>query len=248
MAGGKLTGKVALVTGSARGIGQAIALRLAEDGASLVINYVGSVDKANEVVETIKAKERQAIAIQADISNVSDIERLFDQAIEHFGKIDILVNNAGINNYKLIADFTEAEFDRIFAINVKGTFFCCQQAAKRMADGGCIINFSSSTTALMLPTYGAYVGTKGAVEQVTRVLAKEVGQRGIRVNVVSPGPTNTPLFTQGKTQEQIDRLAQMAALGRIGEVEDIARVVAFLASEDARWITGQNLRVNGGFA
>ena len=243
-----LTGQVALVTGSSRGIGRAIALKLAEEKASLVINYAGSAAQAKEVVETIITAGGQAIAVQADISEVSEIERLFDQTIDHFGKIDILVNNAGTINYKLIADFTEQEFDRIFGINVKGTFFCCQQAAKRMTDGGSIINFSSSTTALMLPTYGAYVGTKGAVEQITRVLAKEVGKRGIRVNAISPGPTNTSLFTQGKTQEQIEHLAQMAALGRIGEVDDIAGVVAFLASEEARWITGQNIRVNGGAA
>ena len=161
---------------------------------------------------------------------------------------DILVNNAGINIYKLIADITEEEFDRIFGINVKGTFFACKEAAKRMADGGRIINFSSSTTAMMLATYGVYVSTKGAVEQMTRSLAKELGNRGITVNVISPGPTDTELFTHGKTEEQIERFAQMAALGRLGKVEDITDVVAFLSSEQARWITAQNIRVNGGIA
>ena len=173
---------------------------------------------------------------------------MFDQTLDKFGKVDILVNNAGINFYKLITDVTEEDFDKIFAVNVKGTYFACQQASKRMADGGRIINFSSSTTAIMMATYSAYVATKGAVEQITRVVAKELGGRGITVNVVSPGPTDTELFMTGKTEEQLNRFAQMAALGRLGEVQDIADVVAFLASDDARWITGQNIRVNGGIA
>ncbi|NEQ26765.1 MAG: SDR family oxidoreductase, partial [Microcoleus sp. SIO2G3] len=163
-------------------------------------------------------------------------------------KVDILVNNAGTTIYKPIAEVTEEDFDKIFAINVKGTFFACQQAAQRLASGGRIINFSTTVTALMLPTYGTYAATKGAVEQITRVLAKELGGRGITVNVVSPGPTDTELFKADKTEEQINRFAQMAALGRLGEVQDIADVVAFLASEEARWITGQNIRVNGGLA
>lgn len=248
MSNSRLDGKVALVTGSSRGIGRAIAERLSSDGAKLVINYAGSADKANEVVAAIAAKGGEAIAVQADVGKVSDIQRLFEQTRDRFGKLDILVNNAGTIFYKPIAQVTEEEFDKIFTINVKGTFFACQQATQHLADGGRIINFSSTTTALMLPTYGAYVATKGAVEQITRVLAKELGGRGITVNVVSPGPTDTELFTTGKTEEQIDRFAKMAALGRLGQVQDIADVVAFLASEDARWITGQNIRVNGGLA
>ena len=248
MSKGKLDGKVALVTGSSRGIGQAIALRLSNDGAKVVVNYAGRAAQANEVVATIKANGGEAIAVQADVGKIADIHRLFDQTIEHFGQVDILVNNAGVIVYKAIAQVTEEEFDKIFAINVKGTFFACQQAAQRMVDGGRIINFSTTVTALMLPTYGAYAATKGAVEQITRVLAKELGPRKITVNSVSPGPTDTELFKVDKTEEQIDRLTQMAALGRLGEVSDIADVVAFLASEDARWITGQNIRVNGGVA
>ena len=180
------------------------------------------------------------------MGKVADVARLFDEAIGHFGRLDILVNNAGIILYKPLAEVTEEEFDRLFAVNVKGTFFCCQQAARRMADGGRIVNFSSSTTALMLPTYSAYVATKGAVEQLSHVLAKELGPRGITVNVVSPGPTDTELFGQGKSEEDKRRFAQMAALGRLGTPEDIADVVAFLASDEARWVTGQNLRANGG--
>jgi len=248
MSEGKLQGKVAIVTGSSRGIGSAIAQRLSDDGATIVVNYAGRSDKAAEVVAQIEAKGGSAIALQADVSKTADIQRLFDQTLEKFGKVDILVNNAGTNFYKLITDVTEEDFDKIFAINVKGTYFACQQAAKRMADGGRIINLSSSTTAIMMATYSAYVATKGAVEQITRVLAKELGGRGITVNVVSPGPTDTELFMTGKTEEQLNRFAQMAALGRLGEVQDIADVVAFLVSEDARWITGQNIRVNGGIA
>lgn len=248
MSKGKLDGKVALVTGASRGIGRAIALRLAGDGAMVAVNYAGNADAAFEVVASIETHGGQAIAVQADVSKTSDIHRLFDQTIERFGRIDILVNNAGTTIYKAIAKVTEEEFDRIFAINVKGTFFACQQAAQHLAEGGRIINFSTTVTALMLPTYGAYVATKGAVEQISRVLAKELGERGITVNVISPGPTDTELFRADKTAEQINRFAQMAALGRLGEVQDIADVVAFLASEEARWITGQNIRVNGGLA
>lgn len=243
-----LAGKVAIVTGASRGIGRAIALKLAGNGASVVVNYAGNTTKAQEVVAEIDKLGVQGLAVQADVSKVADIQRLFEQTIERFGKVDILVNNAGINIYKLITEVTEADFDKLFAVNVKGTYFACQQAALHMAEGGRIINFSSSTTAMMLPTYSAYVATKGAVEQITRVLAKELGAKGIAVNVVSPGPTDTELFREGKTEEQINRLAQMAAFGKLGDVQEIADAVAFLASDEARWITGQNIRVNGGIA
>ncbi len=243
-----LAGKVAIMTGASRGIGRAIALKLAEQGAFVTVNYAGNAQKAQEVVAEIEKLGSKAIAVQADISKVTEIQKLFDQTIETFGKVDILVNNAGAIVYKPIIEVTEAEFDQIFAVNVKGTYFTCQQAAHRMADGGRIINFSSTTTAMMLPTYSAYVGTKGAVEQITRIVAKELGSRGITVNVISPGPTDTELFRQGKTEEQINRLAQASALGGLGQVQDIADVVAFLASDEARWITGQNIRVNGGVA
>ncbi|NEU73329.1 SDR family oxidoreductase [Hassallia byssoidea VB512170] len=245
---GSLAGKVAIVTGASRGIGRAIALKLANNGASVVVNYAGNTEKAQEVVTEIEKLQVQAIPVQADVSKVADIHKLFDQTIEKFGKVDILVNNAGITFYKLTTEVTEEDFDKIFGINVKGTYFACQQAAQRMADGGRIINFSSSTTAMIMPKYGAYVATKGAVEQMTRVLAKELGEKDITVNVISPGPTDTELFRQGKTEEQINHLGQMAALGRLGQVQDIADVVAFLASDEARWITGQNIRVNGGIA
>ncbi|BAY27009.1 short-chain dehydrogenase/reductase SDR [Calothrix sp. NIES-2100] len=243
-----LSGKVAIITGASRGIGRAIALKLANNGASVVINYAGSTTKAQEVVAEITQNGGQALAVQADISQVADIQRLFDQTIAHFGKVDILVNNAGVIVYQPITEVTEADFDKLLAVNIKGTYFACQQAAQKMAQGGHIINFSSSTTAMMLPTYSAYVATKGAVEQITRVLAKELGAKKITVNAISPGPTDTELLREGKTEEQINRLAQMAALGKLGDVQEIADVVAFLASDEARWITGQNIRVNGGIA
>lgn len=243
-----LGGKVAIVTGASRGIGRAIALRLSQEGASVVVNYARGADQAKDVVSAIEAAGGKALAVQADVRKTAEIRDLFDRTQETYSQIDILVNNAGVILYKPLAEVTEAEFDNLFAINVKGTFFACQEAAKRMAEGGRIVNFSSSTTAMLLPTYGAYVATKGAVEQLTRSLAKELGDRQITVNVISPGPTDTELFTVGKTAEQIQRFTQMTALGRLGKVEDIADVTAFLCSEQARWITGQNIRVNGGIA
>ena len=243
-----LAAKVAIVTGASRGIGRAIALRLSQEGASVVVNYARGADQAKDVVSAIEAAGGKALAVQADVSKTAEIRDLFDRTQETYSQIDILVNNAGVTLSKPVAEVTEAEFDNLFAINVKGTFFACQEAAKRMAEGGRIVNFSSSTTAIMMPTYGVYVATKGAVEQLTRSLAKELGDRQITVNVISPGPTDTELFTVGKTAEQIQRFTQMAALGRLGKVEDIAEVTAFLCSEQARWITGQNIRVNGGIA
>jgi len=242
----KLRDKVALVTGASRGIGRAIAMRLARDGSAVVVNYSANQAAANETVAAIEQGGGRAIALQAHVEKLADLERLFGETLQHFGRLDILVNNAGIMFNKPVAEVTEEEFDNIFAVNVKGTFFACQQATKRMADGGRIINFSSSTTAMMLPTYGSYVATKGAVEQFSHVLAKELGSRGITVNVISPGPTDTELFNQGKSEQDIQRFAQLAALGRLGQPDDIANVVSLLVSDDAGWITGQIIRVNGG--
>ncbi|MCC3427380.1 MAG: SDR family oxidoreductase [Microcoleus sp. PH2017_01_SCD_O_A] len=243
-----LSGKVAIVTGSSRGIGSIIAQDLAKAGCSLIVNYSGSEAAAKAVVDQITSAGGQAIAVRANVASPSDMTALFDAAITQYGKVDILVNNAGINIYKLVKDTTEEDFDRIFQINVKGVFLGLKEAATRLEANGRAINFSSSVTRLMLPTYGVYSATKAAVEQLTRVFAKEVGARGITVNSISPGPTNTDLFLEGKSEETIQRLAAMSALGRIGEPVDISRVVLFLASESASWVTGQNLGVNGGFA
>jgi 3-oxoacyl-[acyl-carrier protein] reductase len=240
--------KVAIVTGSARGIGARIARTLAGAGARVVVNYAGSQAAADQVVADIQSLGGEAIAVKADVSKVAEVTALFDAAVAQFGKVDILVNNAGIAIYKRIQDTTDDDFDRIFSINVKGVFTALREAATRLEDGGRIVNLSSSVTRLMLPTYGVYSATKAAVEQLTRVFAKEVGARGITVNSVSPGPTNTELFAAGKSEQAINRLASMTALGRIGEPEDIARVVLFLVGDDAAWVTAQNLGANGGFA
>ncbi len=243
-----LQDKVAIITGASRGIGAEIAKTIAQAGASVVINYTNNRSAADLVVSEIKSLGGNAIPVRADVSDSVEVKALFDAVITHFGKIDILINNAGTAIFKSIQDTSDEELDRIFAINVKGTFYCLREAATRLSNGGRIINISSSVTRLILPTYGAYAATKGAVEQLTQVFAKEVGSRGITVNSISPGPTNTELFLEGKSKETIQRLAAMSAFGRIGETEDIAKVVLFLASEGAAWVTGQNIGVNGGVA
>ena len=243
-----LSEKVILVTGASRGIGAVVAQKLANAGAKVIVNYAGGKEAADQTVEAIKQNGGDAIAIQADVSKTEDVKNMFDAAIAHYGKIDVLVNNAGIMITKLLKDTTDEDFERQFNINVKGTFNTMREAATRLADKGSIINFSSTTTRLMMPTYSTYVASKAAVEQLTRVFAKEVGARGINVNSVSPGPTNTELFTKGKPQELIDRLASLSAFNRIGEPEDTAKVVVFLAGDDAKWISGQNIGTNGGMA
>lgn len=243
-----LSEKVILVTGASRGIGAIVARDLAAAGAGVIVNYAGSRADAEKVVADIHASGGNAIAVQADVSDPAQVRQLFDKSIAHFGRIDVLVNNAGIMITKLIKDTTDEDFDRMFDINVKGVFNTLREAATRLADNGSIINFSTSVNRIMIPGYASYVATKAAVEQLTRVFAKEVGARGINVNSLSPGPTNTELFTQGKTEETIARLAGMSAFGRIAEPEDISRVVCFLASDDAKWISAQNIGANGGMA
>jgi 3-oxoacyl-[acyl-carrier protein] reductase len=244
----KLKGKVIIITGSSRGIGMTIAKTLAKNGAKVVVNYSGNEETAKSVVNEILQSGGQAIAIKADVSKSEDVKRLFQKTIEKFKKIDVLINNAGIAIYKLIKDTTDEDFDRIFDINVKGVFNTMREASTLLADNGRVINFSSSVTRLMLPTYGTYSATKAAVEQLTRVFAKEVGTKGITVNSISPGPVNTELFKQGKNEEVIKRLASMSAFNRIGEPEDIAKIILFLVDDDSKWITGQNIGANGGFA
>lgn len=243
-----LSEKVILVTGASRGIGAAIAQQLAAAGAKVIVNYANGKEAAEQTVELIKQQGGEAISLQADVSKAEEVKHLFDAAIVHYGKIDVLVNNAGVMITKLLKDTTDEDYTRQFDINVRGTFNTMREAATKLADKGSIINFSTSVNRIMLPTYSTYVATKAAVEQLTRVFSKEVGARGINVNSVSPGPTNTELFTKGKPQEVIGRLASLSAFNRIGEPEDIAKVIVFLASDDAKWIDAQNIGVNGGMA
>jgi 3-oxoacyl-[acyl-carrier protein] reductase len=244
----RFDGKTAIVTGAATGIGRAAALKLGAEGASVAVNHrdTGSLSEAREVVEAIEAAGGRAFAACADVADTAQVRGLFDATLERFGRLDVVVNNAAYAALAPIAETSEETFDRIFAVNVKGAFFACQEAARRLADGGRIINLSSSTTGLALPGYGVYDASKGAVEQITRILARELGPRGITVNTVSPGATETAQFRAGKSDELIQRLSQMSVFGRLGRVEEVADVIAFLAGPEAGWVTGQNIRVNGG--
>ena len=244
----RLENKVVLVTGASRGIGAAIAHGAAQAGAQVVVNYAGSQAEADAVVAAITAAGGQALAVQADVSRSADVQRLFAEAIARFGRVDVLVNNAGIMLLSPLKDTTDEMLQRTLDINVKGVFNTLREAATQLAEGGSIINFSRSSTRLMMPTYAAYCASKGAVEQLTRVFAKEMGPRNITVNTLSPGPVNTELFTKGKSPEVIARIASLSAFNRIGEPQDIVESVLFLASDQARWISGQNLGANGAFA
>jgi 3-oxoacyl-[acyl-carrier protein] reductase len=244
----KLQNKVVLITGASRGIGAAVAKKIASEGAQVIINYAGNQAEADQTVQEIKDNGGDAFAVKADVSKAPDVTALFDAGIAHYGRIDVLINNAGIMITKLLKDTTDEDFTKQFEVNVRGTFNTLREAATKLANGGTIINTSTTLTRVMIPTYATYVATKGAIEQLTRVFAKEMGSRGITVNAVLPGPTNTELFIKGKTQEMIDRLASLNAFNRLGEVDDIAKVITFLASDDAKWISGQTIGVNGAMA
>lgn len=243
-----LAGKVAVVTGASRGIGRATAIRLGRMGANVVVHYGTSRQQAEEVVAAIQGAGQQARAMKGDMRNMAELRQLFSQVIDEFERLDILVNNAGMLINKPLEDITEQEYDELMRLNLKSVFFACQEAARRMADGGRIINISSTVTKMMFPGYSLYGASKAAVEQVTRVLAKELGVREITVNAVSPGPVDTALFRKGKSEAQIVELAGMAAFGRIGAPEDIADAVSLLVREEAGWITGQCICANGGMA
>ncbi|MEU6843368.1 SDR family oxidoreductase [Streptomyces sp. NPDC046716] len=240
--------RVAVVTGGSGGIGGAVARRLADAGTAVVVHYAGSADRAAEVVESITAAGGTAYAAPGDVAEPEEMERLFDAAEERFGGVDVVVNTAGIMKLAPVAEMDLDTFDRMHRVNVRGTFVVSRLAARRLRPGGALINFSTSVTRLQQPTYGAYAATKGAVEAMTLILARELGGRDITVNAVAPGPTATPLFLEGKSPELIDRIASAAALGRLGTPEDIAGAVAFLAGPDGRWINGQVLFANGGAA
>jgi 3-oxoacyl-[acyl-carrier protein] reductase len=239
-------GRTAIITGSSRGIGAAVAERLAKDGFNVVVNYAGNAAEAASLATKIAAAGGRAIAVQADVSDPAAMRSLFDRAESEFGGVDVLVNNAGIMQLATIADTDDASFDRQVAINLKGVFNGMREAARRLRKGGRIISFSSSVVGLYQPTYGVYAATKGGVEALTHVLANELRGRNITVNVVAPGPTATDLFLNGKPPEVIDRLSKLAPLERLGQPQDIANVVAFLAGPDAAWVNGQVLRANGG--
>jgi len=241
-------GKVAIVTGASRGIGRAIALRLAQDNIAVVVNYAHRASDADDVVQAIEAAGGRAIALQGDVANASDCARLFDATEAHFGGVDIVINNAGViqPGTTMLADTDDALYERIFAINTRGTFNMLRLAATRMRSNGRIVNFSSSVIGLALPGYAIYAGSKAAVETFTNIFAKELRGKGISVTAVAPGPTATDLFMEGKTPELVERLGKMAPLERLGTPEDIAETVAFLVSPQGAWVNGQTLRVNGG--
>ena len=240
------TGKVAIVTGASRGIGAAVAERLAGDGFAVVVNYSASGGAAEELARQIEARGGRALAVKADVSDAGEMRGLFDAAERKFGGIDVLLNNAGIMKLARFVDADDASFDRQVAVNLKGSFLGMREAARRLRDGGRIVNFSTSVVLTRLETYGIYAATKAAVETMTAILSKELRGRNITVNAVAPGPVATELFLTGKSPELVERMAMMPPLQRLGTVEDIASVVAFLVGPDGGWVNGQVLRANGG--
>jgi len=238
--------KAAIVTGGSRGIGAAISRRLAKDGFALVINYSSNQAEADRLVAEITSSGGKAIAVQADVADPASVQALFDAAEAAFGGVDVLVNNAGVLHTAPLAEFDDAQFDRLFSINVKGTFNTLRLSATRVRSGGRIINLSTSVIGMALPGYSIYAATKTAVEMFTSVLAKELRGKNITVNAVAPGPTATELFFEGKSQQQVDHLAKLAPLERLAQPEDIAGVISFLAGPDGAWVNGQVIRANGG--
>ena len=238
--------RAAIVTGASKGIGRAIALQLAQDGIAVVVNYSSSHDAAAAVVAEIETSGGKAVAVQADMAGGQAAANLFDAAERAFGGADILVNNAGILKLAPLADTDDASFEQQIAINLTGVFRAMREAAGRLRDGGRIINFSSSVVGAYGPTYGVYAASKAAVEAMTHVASKELGRRGITVNAVAPGPVETELFMTGKSDELVQRIVGTIPLGRLGQPDDIASVVSFLASPQGGWVNGQVLRANGG--
>jgi 3-oxoacyl-[acyl-carrier protein] reductase len=238
--------RTAIVTGASRGIGAAIAKRLAEDGIAVIVNYARGKDAADAVVSAIQAAGGTAVAVQADIGEPAGMAALFDAAEKAFSGVDILVNNAGMMRLSPVAETDDAAFERQVAINLGGPFRGMREAARRLKDGGRIINFSSSVVGFYQPAYGVYAATKAGVEAMTHILAKELGPRRITVNAVAPGPVDTELFTDGKSAQQIEAITRLIPLGRLGQPDDIAGLVAFLAGPASQWVNGQVIRANGG--
>jgi len=241
-----LKGKVAVVTGASRGIGRATAERLAQEGATVVVNYATSAAEANAVVKGIEAQGGKALAVQADVAKLEDIRRLFRETIKHLDRLDVLVANAGYSCFKPMEEITEEDFDRTYALNAKGTYFCLQEALRHMVEGGRIVCVSTIGTVLNVPGGTCYFGSKAAVEQFCRTLAKEIAPRGITVNVVSPGFTETQMLLATMTPEACQDFIEMTPLHRLGQPEEIAEVIAFLVSDRARWVTRQNIAADGG--
>jgi 3-oxoacyl-[acyl-carrier protein] reductase len=239
-------GKVALITGASRGIGAAIAERLAGDGFAVMINYAASAAPAEELARKITASGGRAATSKADVSKPDDVRRLFADTVAAFGGVDVLVNNAGVMTLANVADLDDAAVERMIDINLKGSFYTMREAAKHVRPGGRIINFSTSIVGTLLPTYSVYAATKAGVEAITSILAKEMRGRDITVNAVAPGPTATDMFLTGKSPELIERFAKMTPLERLGTTADIAAVVSFLAGPDGGWVNGQTIRANGG--
>jgi 3-oxoacyl-[acyl-carrier protein] reductase len=239
-----LTGKVAIVTASSRGIGRSIALRLGRDGAAVAVNYIASPEKAEAVVKEITANGGRSISIQGSVANKADVTRLFDETEQKLGSIDIVVNVAGVSVFKSHVDLTDEDYDKIFSVNTKGAMYMLQAAATYVKDGGRIVQFSTGGTKMPLSAAGLYAASKAAGEQFALALAKEIGHRQVTVNLVSPGVTDTDGLIL--PQPAIDHLISQTPLGRLGQPQDIADVVAFLVGDDAHWMTGQNLQVNGG--
>jgi 3-oxoacyl-[acyl-carrier protein] reductase len=239
-----LAGRVAIVTGASRGIGRAVAERLGRDGAAVVVNYAARAERAAEVVESIAHAGGRARAVAADVSDAAQVAALFDTAEEAFGGVDVLVNNAGTAVFKPTADVTDEEFDRVFGLNARGTFFALREAARRLRPNGRVVNVSTGGTAGSSPGGGLYTASKAAVEQFTSALAKELGPRGITVNSVLPGLTRTDGLIMPR--DAVEQAVARTPLGRLGEPDDVAAVVAFLVSDDARWVTGQHIRASGG--
>ncbi|MFG3255400.1 SDR family oxidoreductase [Streptomyces sp. NPDC048172] len=238
--------RVALVTGGSRGIGRAVARTLAQDGMAVVINYARDATAAEETVGAITATGGTALPVRADVADEDEVAALFDRTEQEYGGVDVVVNSAGRLALSPVADLDLAEFDAIHRTNVRGTFVVAREAARRLRAGGAFVGFSTSVVGTQFPSYGAYAASKGAVEAMTLILARELRGRDVTVNTVAPGPTATDLFLDGKTTEQIDQLSKAPPLERLGTPEDIADAVAFLAGPRGRWINGQILRANGG--
>lgn len=238
--------RTAIVTGASKGIGAALARRLASDGFQTIVNYASSAAEAEQVVAAVVAAGGRAKAVRADVADPLAVKALFDRAEADFGPVDVLVNNAGIIKLAPLAQVTDADFQRLIAVNLTGAFNGMREAARRVRDGGRIVNLSTSIVGNYLPAHSVYVATKAAVEAMTHTLAKELGARGVTVNAVAPGPVATELFFAGRSEEFVKQLIAAIPLGRLGEPDDIARVVSFLASPESGWINGQVIKANGG--